>query len=83
MDTNEWLNKAKESLDSRGENGRAFELKDLFVGEEWQQLTRGERSTFGRAFAEAVSEGKFKNVEKTTIGNNGRHNRYRKTASYE
>lgn len=76
MNTNEWLEKVRERINARNDN-RPFELKDLFVGEEWNQLSRGERSTLGRAFAAEVRAGKFSNVQVVSLGKS-RHNRYQR-----
>ena len=75
MNITEWMDLAIERAITYRKIGEAFELKDLFNGEEWNQLTRGERTTFGRTFANAVRTGQTPGVEMLPLGKS-RHNRY-------
>ena len=52
-----------------------FEVKNLFTGDEWNQLTGGEKRRFGQLFAKKVDSGEVLNVCRTENANN-RHNRY-------
>ena len=71
-----WIELAIERMCSKIPDGPAFELKELFTGDEWNELSTGEKSTFGKAFAAEVRSGNIDGIRFAPIGKNGRHNRY-------
>lgn len=75
MDYEQWLQKAKETIDRQISPEEKFEVKELFPGHEWNTLSRGERTGFGSYFSRAVVEGRLKSVIKCENGKN-RHNQY-------
>ncbi len=76
MDTKEWIDKAKERMLEKSPNSPAFELKELFTGDEWNTLTTGEKSTLGKVFATQVRSEEIEGIRFAPIGKNGRHNKY-------
>ncbi len=75
MDYKKWMRKGLETL-KRMESDQIFELKDLFTGSEWKQLTRGEKINFGKYFSNAVSEREVSGIIKIEKGKDN-HNRYK------
>ena len=63
MDFQLWMQKARESIERSVQVGQKFELKSLFQLCEWEQLTKGDRISFGKYFANEVREGNLKNIQ--------------------
>lgn len=61
MDMNFWMQKAQVAIEKLAPS-YIFVLKDLFDGIEWNTLEKGERTTFGKTFKNAVKNGDFPNV---------------------
>lgn len=61
MDYDLWLNKAKKKIENLSSE-RQFLLKELFQGTEWNELSRGEKLSFGRYFKNAVNDGTISDV---------------------
>lgn len=61
MDYSKLLEQAKQNI-SGIPIGQIFYSKDLFQGTEWNKLQRGEKSSFGRRFKNAVMDGRFPGV---------------------
>lgn len=57
-------------------SSRTFLLKDLFTGEEWTSLSKGNRSTLGKLVAEAISDGEVENVCFKPVSKPGQSTRY-------
>jgi len=76
MDTKGWMDKAIERMLEKAPNSPAFELKELFTGDEWNTLTAGEKTTFGKVFASQVRAGETEGIRFAPIGKNSRHNKY-------
>ncbi len=76
MDIKAWIDEAKERVLAKPPNSPAFELKELFTGDEWNTLAKGEKSTFGKVFASQVRAGEIEKIQFAPIGKSGRHNRY-------
>ena len=68
MDYEQWLQKAKETIDRQISPEEKFEVKELFPGHEWNTISRGERTGFGSYFSRAVVEGRLKSVIKCENG---------------
>jgi len=75
MDYESWMERAKKAIETEITSGRKFEVKHLFPGHEWEALSRGERSSFGRYFSDAVKEGRIAMIEKCGEGKS-HHNQY-------
>ena len=75
MDYELWTERALKTIETKMLPGKKFEVKHLFPGHEWEALSRGERSTFGRYFSDAVKEGKFPAVVRCEEGKT-HHNQY-------
>lgn len=76
MDTSEWIELAIERMCEKASGSPAFELKDLFTGDEWNQLSTGEKSTVGKVFAASVRRQEIEGIRFAPISKNGRHNKY-------
>lgn len=59
MDFNEWTQNAIDRIAANVNFNQRFELKDLFEGCEWDRLSKGERISFGKYFANEVREKKY------------------------
>lgn len=79
MNHEEWMALAKETIKTSIQPGIMFEVKQLFPGHEWDALSKGERISFGRYFANCVGDGGIENVARCENGRT-RHNRYIKQA---
>lgn len=75
MDYEQWMDRAKEVIDGQLQIGTKFEVKSLFSGHEWENLSRGERTGFGMYFSNAVKEGSVVGVDRCENGK-ARHNQY-------
>lgn len=75
MDYEQWLQRAKHTIENEIQPEKKFELKSLFPGHEWEALARGERTGFGSYFSTAVDEGRIEHVKKCENGKS-RHNQY-------
>lgn len=75
MDYDNWLEKAKRNIDTKLKVGKKFEVRDLFDGVEWNELSKGDRINFGKFFSNAVKEGKIPAIERIKRGDNN-HARY-------
>ncbi len=62
MNYERWKRMAEERVNMHLDVGDTFELKDLFTQHEWDELTRGEKVTFGRLFANDVKEMLFDEI---------------------
>ena len=76
MDTAAWIKLAIERMCEKRPDSPPFELKDLFTGDEWNVLSVGEKTTFGKVFASEVRAGNIEGIRFAPIGKNGRHNKY-------
>lgn len=72
-----WKEIAIRSIQDKIQSGKVFVVKDLFVGAEWENLSKGERIGFGRFFSNEVNEGHVPDVTKIERAKNN-HMRYRK-----
>lgn len=77
MNYEEWLKKGIQNIETEIEPEKVFELKELFIGFGWEQLSKGERISFGRYFSAVVKAGKIPNIVKVEKGTNN-HTRYKK-----
>ena len=75
MDYEKWIRRACDTIGNNITVGTIFEVKQLFPGHEWEELSRGERSLFGRYFSNAVKDGRIPSIKKCEEGKN-HHNRY-------
>lgn len=76
MNSREWLDRAKNKIADLSV-GTRFEVKELFEEVDWRALSRGERITFGKVFANEVREGNIPNVCPMERGKNN-HSKYEK-----
>ena len=76
MNNKEWLEKARDKI-AVLTNETVFEVKELFEEVDWKALSRGERITFGKVFANEVREGNIQNVYPMERGKNN-HSKYEK-----
>lgn len=58
-------------------NDKSFEIKDLFTGDEWNQLSAYEKRRLGQLFAKKVDCQEVPYIGRAPSGKN-RHNRYKK-----
>ncbi|MGN0654665.1 MAG: DUF1413 domain-containing protein [Oscillospiraceae bacterium] len=56
------LEKASESINDLRPDTQ-FHLKDLFIGTEWNDLSKGDKLNFGKTFKKDVKDGKIRNVQ--------------------
>lgn len=77
MDYELWAEHALIAINTKVTVGTKFEVKHLFPGHEWEKLSRGEKTTFGRYFSDAVKEGRFPTIKKCEEGKT-HHNQYLK-----
>ena len=77
MDFNEWTQNAINRIATHVNFNQRFELKDLFEGCEWDRLSKGERISFGKYFANEVRENRIPGVQALERGKNN-HSRYTK-----
>lgn len=77
MDYELWINNAIAKTDEL-EQGTVFVLKDLFVGAEWDELSKGVRQNLGRQFKAKVNTGLVPNVVFVTDSQKGKATTYRK-----
>ncbi len=70
-----WMDMAKRAIEEKIQVGQKFEVKNLFAGYDWEQLSKGERSSFGKHFSDAVKDGRLPMVERCEESKN-RHNQY-------
>lgn len=75
MDYEGWLNRAKKTIKENMRPGVKFEVRQLFPGHEWEELSRGERISFGKYFSDAVKDGRLEFVSRCENGKT-RHNQY-------
>lgn len=80
MNNEMWMARAKSIIESEIPCGVKFEVKQLFPGHEWEALSRGERTGFGRYFASCVHDGELANITQCENGKS-RHNRYIKLST--
>lgn len=76
MGFDDLLQIAIERMCEMPQNGRAFEFKELFTGTEWNQLSNGEKRSYGAAFARLVRSNGLEGVRVREIDPNSRHNKY-------
>ena len=76
MDSAAWIDLAIERMCAKTLGSPAFELKDLFTGDEWNQLSTGEKSTLGKVFASMVRKREIEGIRFAPISKNSRHNKY-------
>ncbi len=82
MDYEKWFDGALVVINHKLPVGRVFEAKHLFPAHEWEQLSAGEKKSFGRYFSSAVREERVPNVTHTEKGKAGQ-NRYIKVKAKE
>lgn len=79
MNHEEWITRAKNTIEQKLPVGASFELKQLFPGHEWEALSKSDRISLGIRFSKCINDGDLPNV--TRFGNGKtRHNRYIKQA---
>ena len=78
MDYELWMEKAESCITERMAVNRPFELSSLFEKHEWETLSKGDRISFGRFFANAVRSGAIENVAQLDRAKNN-HAKYIKT----
>ena len=66
---------AKKSINDKVKKGKPFEVKDLFEGYIWTELSKGERIMFGKYFANEVREGRVDNIQPYQKGKDN-HRKY-------
>ena len=76
MDNEKWLTIAKQKIETI-ENGKVFQVKDLFENVDWTTLKKGERICFGKFFSNEVRELHIENVKALERGKDN-HSRYMK-----
>ena len=69
------LSLAVQRAENRQINDRPFEVKDLFNGDEWNQLEAGDKRRLGQLFAKKVDSGEVASICRAENAKN-RHNRY-------
>ena len=57
-----WTEEAKIAIKTKVKVNQTFELKSLFEGCKWETLSKGERISFGKYFANEVREGNIESV---------------------
>jgi len=62
MDFNEWTKEAIKIIEIKVVRNQKFELKGLFEECKWGNLTKGDRISFGKYFANEVREGRIKGI---------------------
>ncbi len=72
MDTQEYMDIALNSIKEL-ETGRKFNTKDLFKGIKWDSLSKGDKITFGKFFANEVRENKIPQVKAIVSGKNTKY----------
>ncbi len=77
MDFRKLLEEAQLSIKTKVKVGRPFEVKELFDGVKWNSLSKGDRISFGKLFANEYREGNIKGIKMLPRGNNS-HTRYTK-----
>ena len=77
MNYSKWFEEAKDAIKNRISTGQVFEVKDLFQGSKWNELTAGEKKGFGRYFSNQYKEGLLPGLEKVADGKT-HHSRYQK-----
>lgn len=80
MDYEEWFKKGLKCIENDIRPGMTFEVKKLFVGLGWEQLSKGDRISFGKYFSSAVNDGRIPNVIKIGRGKDN-HTLYKKTGN--
>ena len=75
MNYEEWLQEAIRIIDAQLKEGKAFEVKSLFSGHKWNELTSGQKRYFGVYFSNAVTSGRINNVQQITE-NKAHHKQY-------
>lgn len=75
MDYEQWMKRAELAIETEIQPGKKFEVKHLFPGHEWEDLPKGDRTSFGRHFSDAVKEGRLTNVVRCENGKS-HHNQY-------
>lgn len=64
MDYDTWLKEAKQYINTNIQYNEKFIIKNLFNGNQWETLSKGERISFGRYFSELVKTEKINGVKK-------------------
>lgn len=77
MDFDLCINNAISKTDKL-EHGTIFILKDLFVGTDWEELSRGVRQNLGRQFKSKVIANSIKGVVLVTDSQKGKATTYKK-----
>ena len=75
MDYEIWMRMAIERINSPDMTRKPFETKGLFPETKWNDLTVGERISFGQHFANEVKEGRVPGVVRVERAKNN-HARY-------
>ncbi len=75
MDYTKWLTTANAKIANDVQIGSKFEIKALFPEYEWGQLTKGDRISFGKFFANEVREGKIPYI-RAVEKNKNNHSQY-------
>ncbi|MCM1244569.1 MAG: single-stranded DNA-binding protein [Roseburia sp.] len=75
MDHEKWFEEALSHIDKEIKTGQVFEVKELFTGNKWNQLQRGEKQSFGRYFSSKVKDGALTSVS-LQGESKSRHNMY-------
>ena len=70
-----WTKRAIESIKSKVKINQKFELKDLFKNCDWENLSKGERISFGKFFANEVRENHINGISGIERAKNN-HSKY-------
>lgn len=77
MNYEKWYGEAVEYINNSVSKGQQFEVKSLFTGAKWNELSAGDKRSFGRYFSGKVKDGMLSNVVK--VGEEkSHHNKYMK-----
>nr|MBQ6242185.1 DUF1413 domain-containing protein [Lachnospiraceae bacterium] len=77
MNYNLWYAEAKKAIENLISVGQVFEVKDLFRGSKWNELSSGEKKSFGRYFSSQYNDGYLPMIKRIDEGKT-HHNRYQK-----
>lgn len=75
MDYELLMSKALIAIKEKVEFNKPFEAKHLFDGIEWESLSKGDRISFGKYFANAIKDNRVTNVKRIERGKDN-HARY-------
>lgn len=77
MNYESWYKEATDYISKSIKVDQTFELKSLFTGAKWDELSAGDKKSFGRYFSGKVKDGELPEVIKTGE-EKSHHNKYKK-----